>query len=110
LGAVVAGAGAGVIGSASLGCVLLLFDALPRAILGHITVLSTREASPVIWLLLWVALASLCWAILGGGAGFLLSGLGQRGITFLRAFAVPFAWLCRVCGLQRAEAFFLLQG
>jgi hypothetical protein len=107
---VVAGAGAGVIGAASLACLLLLLDALPRAILTHLGGLGHREASPLLWLPLWVALASLCWAVLGGGAGFLLSGLGQRGLTLLRLAGEPFAWVCRVCGLHRAEAFFLLQG
>ncbi len=37
----------------------------------------------------------LCWAVLGGGAGFLLSGLGQRGLRWLSAAAGPLAWLFR---------------
>ena len=66
--------------------------------------------APTVWMLLWIALASVCWALLGGGAGFLLSGLGQRGLRLLRAAAGPLAWLFQQCGFERAAAFFLLQG
>jgi hypothetical protein len=106
----VAGAGAGLIGSATLGCLLLVFDALPRALLTHVGAFHSWSASPWTCLVVWVALASFCWAVLGAGVGFLLSGLGQWGRQLLEAAARPFAWLCRACGLERTAAFFLLRG
>jgi hypothetical protein len=106
----VAGAFAGLIGSATLGCLLLVFDALPGALLTRTTSSSAFAAAPALWMLLWMALASACWALLGGGAGFLLSGLGQRGLALLARAAGPLAWLFRQCGFERAAAFFLLQG
>jgi hypothetical protein len=102
----VAGAFAGVLGTATLGCLLLVFDAVPGALLTRLT---PPSASPF-WILVRVVLASVCWALLGGGAGFLLSGLGQRGLRLLSAAAGPLAWLFRQCGFERAAAFFLLQG
>jgi hypothetical protein len=54
-------------------------------------------------------LASLSWALLGGGLGFLLAVLGRRGAALLGALVAPVAWLFRSCGLERAAAFFLVQ-
>jgi hypothetical protein len=108
----VAGAFAGLLGAGTLGCLLLVFDAVPGALLTNWT--STRPNAfadaPGSWMLLWIVLASVCWALLGGGAGFLLSGLGQRGLHLLSAAAGPLIWLFRQCGLERAAAFFLLKG
>jgi hypothetical protein len=106
----VAGAFAGLIGAGTLGCLLLVFDAVPGALLTRWTSPNAFAAAPAFWMLLWIALASMCWALLGGGAGFLLSGLGQRGLHLLSAAAGPLAWLFRQCGLERASAFFLLKG
>jgi hypothetical protein len=106
----VAGAFAGAIISATLGCLLLVFDAVPATLLAHRTAPSAFARSPAFWMLLWIVLASVSWAILGGGAGLLLSGLGQRGLRLLSAAASPLAWLFRQCGFERAAAFFLLHG
>ncbi|HWG42947.1 MAG TPA: DUF5717 family protein [Gemmataceae bacterium] len=106
----VAGAFAGVIAAGTLGCLLLVFDAVPGALLTRMAKPNAFAASPGFWMLLWIVLASGCWAILGGGAGFLLSGLGQRGLRLLSAAAEPLAWLFRRCGFERAASFFLLQG
>jgi hypothetical protein len=106
----VAGAFAGLIGSATLGCVLLVCDALPHALLAHLTAAQPPAASPWPWLPLWVLLASLCWALAGGGLGMALAVLGRRGAALLAAVAAPIAWLFRHCGLKRAAAFFLVQG
>ncbi|MHB1424031.1 MAG: hypothetical protein ACYC3I_12715 [Gemmataceae bacterium] len=106
----VAGAFAGVLAAGTLGCVLLVFDAVPGALLTRWTSPKSFDAAPALWTLLWIGLTSACWALLGGGAGFLLSGLGQRGLRWLRAAAEPLAWLFRQCGLERAAAFFLLKG
>jgi hypothetical protein len=106
----IAGAFAGVIGAATLGCVLLVFDAVPWALLTHWTSAKNFAAAPALGTLLWIGLASTCWALLGGGAGCLLSGLGQRGLGWLSAAAGPLVWLFRQCGLERAAVFFLLKG
>jgi len=108
----VAGAFAGVIGAGTLGSLLLVFDAVPGAMLTRWT--SERPNAfadaPALWMGLWIVLASASWALLGGGAGFLLSGLGQRGLGLLGAAAGPLVWLFRQCGMERAAAFFLLKG
>lgn len=106
----IAGAFAGVLGTATLGCLLLVFDAVPGALLTRLTPPSAFSAAPPFWMLVWVVLASICWALLGGGAGFLLSGLGQRGLGLLSAAAGPLVWLFRQCGFERAASFFVLQG
>ncbi len=106
----VAGAFAGVIAAGTLGCLLLVFDAVPGALLTHWTSPTSFVDSPGVWMLLWIVLASASWALLGGGAGFLLSNLGQRGPHLLGAAAGPLVWLLRQCGLERAAAFFLIKG
>jgi hypothetical protein len=106
----VAGAFAGLIGAATLGCLLLVLDALPYALLAHMTASRPPAASPWAWLPLWVLLAPLTWALLGGGLALALTTLGRRGAQLLDTIASPFAWLFRSCGLERAAAFFLVQG
>jgi hypothetical protein len=106
----VAGAFAGILAAGTLGCLLLFFDAAPGALLTHWTSSQNFADAPARWTLLWIVLASACWALVGGGTGFLLSGLGQRGLHLLGAAAGPLVWLFRQCGLERAAAFFLLKG
>jgi hypothetical protein len=106
----VAGAFAGVIAAGTLGCLLLVFDAVPGALLTHWTSPTSFADAPARWTLLWIVFVSSCWALVGGGTGFLLSGLGQRGLHLLRAAAGPLVWLFRQCGLERAAAFFLIKG
>ncbi len=106
----VAGAFAGMVCAGTLGCLLLVFDSLPGALLTHSIEAAKFAAAPSLWMLAWIVLASICWALLGGGAGFLLSGLGQRGLRLLGAIAEPFASMLRRCGLERAAAFLLLKG
>jgi hypothetical protein len=106
----VAGAGGGLIGSATLGCLLLVLDALPRLLLTRLIAPAALASQRPFWMLLWVVLATTSWTFLGGGMGFLLSGLGRRGLRLLSAAASPLAWLFRQCGFERAAAFFLLQG
>jgi hypothetical protein len=84
-----------------------VFDAVPGAILNRVAS-PNFEAAPALWMLVWILLAPACWAVLGGGAGFLLSGLGQRGLRLLGAAAGPLAWLFRACGFERAASFFVL--
>jgi hypothetical protein len=65
--------------------------------------------SPWVATPLWLALAAACWALGGGGLGFLLCGLGHRGAKVLAALGAPLAWVCRVCGLERAATLFAMQ-
>ncbi|HTU20522.1 MAG TPA: hypothetical protein VMG10_20845 [Gemmataceae bacterium] len=106
----VAGAFAGVLGAGTLGCLLLVFDAVPGALLARLASSKSFAAAPGSLMALWILLASVCWGLVGGGAGFLLSGLGQSGLRLLSAAAGPLIWLFRQCGLERAAAFFLLKG
>jgi hypothetical protein len=71
----VAGAFAGLAGAATGGCVLALLDALPRAVLSQLEV---PPLPPWAALVMWVGLASACWAALGAAAAPLtwLMGLG----------------------------------
>jgi len=103
----IAGAFAGVITAGTLGCLLLVFDAVPGALLTHWISPQSFANAPAAWTLLWIVLASACWALIGGGAGFLLSSFGQRGLPLLQAAAGLLVWLFRQCGLERAAAFFL---
>jgi hypothetical protein len=106
-----AGAFAGLLGAATLGCALLVVDAVPGFVLARMTATRSETTSaPWGWLPVWVLLASFCWAVLGGAAGVLLSLLGRSGAATLSAVAAPFAGLLRRCGLDRAAAFFLMHG
>ncbi len=109
----VAGAFAGLVGSATLGCLLLVCDAPPRALLARL--IDHQPAhSPWYWLPLGVGLAAGFWALVGGSLAFLLSALGRLGLSggprLLGALAAPAAGLFRACGLERAASFFALQG
>jgi hypothetical protein len=106
----IAGAFAGILAAGTLGCLLLVFDAAPRALLTHWTSPTSFADAPATWTLLWILLASACWALVGGGTGFLLSGLGQRGLHLLRTAAGPLVWFFQQCGLERAASFFLIKG
>jgi hypothetical protein len=106
----IAGAGAGLAGSATLGCLLIVLDALPRALLALLARSGGWPSSPWLWTPVWIGLAAACWAVLGGGLGFVLGGAGRRGARVLAAAAAPFAWLFRACGLSQAADFFALQG
>jgi hypothetical protein len=106
----IAGAFAGILTAGTLGCLLLVFDAAPRALLAHWTSPTSFADAPATWTLLWIMLASACWALVGGGTGFLLSGLGQRGLHLLRTAAGPLVWFFQQCGLERAASFFLIKG
>jgi hypothetical protein len=105
-----AGAFAGAIAAGTLGCLLLIFDAVPGALLARWTSPQSFADAPATWTLLWIAFVSACWALVGGGTGFLLSSLGQGGLHLLHIAAGPLVWLFRQCGLERIAAFFLIKG
>jgi hypothetical protein len=106
-----AGAFAGLLGAATAGCGLLVIDAVPAAVLAWLSAGRLPTAAPPWgWLPFWVLLATLGWAVLGGIAGSLLALLGPPGAAALGAAGAPLAWLLRRCGLERAAAFFQVQG
>jgi hypothetical protein len=110
LGGLAAGAFGGLIGAASLGCLLLVLDALPHALLARLTASRPPAPSPWPWMPLWILLALLVWALVGGGLGLVLGMLGRRGASVLGSAGTALAGLFRRCGLERAATFFLVQG
>jgi hypothetical protein len=104
----VAGAALGVIASATLGCALIVVDALPRFLLAK-AVGPRPGTSPWVWTPVWALLAVACWTALGGALGLLLSVAGP-GRLLLGAAAAPLAGVFRACGLDRAADFFALHG
>jgi hypothetical protein len=97
-----AGAVLGLLGAASLGCLVLLGD-LPLQILWDLTL--CRWASPVL-LPLWVLLAALTWAgwgLLGGMVLAVFPG-GRRLLQAAQALLVQLCRLCRLRGLAATLA------
>jgi hypothetical protein len=106
----IAGAVAGLIGSATLACLLPQVDWLPR-LLWHKLALGAAPANsidvPWPWIPLWIALAMVNWASWGALIGLLLGRAGRPGFRILTRAADALVWLFRLCGLQRASAFFV---
>jgi hypothetical protein len=68
LGGLIAGAVFGLVGSATLACLLPALDAVPRGLWG----LLGRPGGPAwVWTPLWVGLAAGWWALVGGAVGWL---------------------------------------
>ncbi|HVS38581.1 MAG TPA: hypothetical protein VMS17_23700, partial [Gemmataceae bacterium] len=108
----VAGLAAGVGGGATLGCLLVVLDGLPRAILDLFNSAAGSSAasmSPLLATPLWFLLALGSWTFLGGLAGLALAMLGARGGRILSAGAAPLIWALRACGLTGIASFFALQ-
>ncbi len=103
-----AGAWAGLAACATLGCAMALIDFVPRLLLKAVP--SSVSIPAVVATLLWLALAPLCWTLLGAGLGMVLTMAGRRGAAAMALLALPLAWVCRLCRLDRAADFFLLQG
>ena len=109
---VVAGAAAGAVGAATLACVLVLFDGLPRMILNLINAAagpSAASASPWAATPLWIILALGSWTLMGGVAGLALGVMGARGGRVLTAAAAPLTWALRACGMGGMASYFALQ-
>jgi hypothetical protein len=104
----VAGAALGLLASATLGCGLIVVDAVPRFLLAML-VRPRPDTSPWLWTPIWALLAVACWTALGGALGLLLSAAGP-GRRLLGAAAAPLSGAFRACGLDRAADFFALHG
>ena len=108
----VAGAAAGVAGAATLGCVTVLLDGVPRMLLNVVSLAagpSAASLSPWLATALWLVFALGCWTLLGAGFGLLLGAVGARGGRLLGAAAAPLARLLQVCGLRNLGSLFSFQ-
>jgi len=108
---IVAGAVAGLLGSASLACLLPSLDWLPRTLFKLLQpAAGTSELRNMVWLWtpLWIALAVGCWSVAGAVAGSCLQLAGKRGLRLLSRFARPWTWTFDAVGMKRVAAFFLL--
>jgi hypothetical protein len=105
---VIAGAFAGLAGSATLACAVVAGDALPRALLNG--TLGTRVMGPALATPLWILTAIVCWLVEGAVLGLLLGTLGRAGIAAIALAAGPLVWLLRVCGMTTTAEFFALRG
>jgi hypothetical protein len=108
---IVAGSVAGLLGSATLACLMPTLDSPARAFWNGLQPLATSlGASNAVWLWtpLWICLASLCWALAGGLIGFALQITGARGLRMLERIARPWSWTFGAIGLRRMSAFFAL--
>ncbi len=94
----VAGCAAGLASFSVLGCLLILLDAFPRAILQGLASVLGLQGPAWIGTALWIVTAGASWAVLGGCLGLLLACLGGRGQEWLRWLASPLAWVCRGLG------------
>jgi hypothetical protein len=108
---IVAGAVAGLVGSATLACMLPWLDWLPRTLLKLLQ--PAADASEIrdavwLWTPLWMALAVACWSVVGATVGFCLQFTGKRGLHLLSRCARPWTWTLDAVGMKRLAAFFLL--
>ncbi len=101
----IAGVAGGLPAAATLACLMVVLDGLPRAILVALShsgsEMSAWGATP-----LWLAIAAFCWAAYGAGFGYLLCAFGSGGARLLWALASPLAGLCRACGFRGLAALF----
>jgi hypothetical protein len=104
-----AGAVLGLVGCATLGCLLVLGDELPRTLL-RAALGSQSKIGPAPGTLLWLFTAIVCWVGLGAALGLVLGALGSTGTAILAALASPLTGLLRLAGLGKAADFFALRG
>ena len=100
---IVAGAVAGLAGSATVGCLLVVGDGLPRLLLKG---LARQEMSPALATTLWMLLAVVSWTGPGAAGGLVLYLLGDFGHSVLGVVGAPFAWALRLVGLTQAARLF----
>jgi len=99
----ITGVGLGLVGMATLGCLLVLGDQLPRLLLSG---LAPLNLSAPLATALWIALSLFCWLVLGVFAGGILWLAGPLGHGFLRLGALPCAQLLHLLGLENLARLF----
>lgn len=107
---IIAGAGFGLFASATIGCMLLVFDTVPRTIMWLLQSVGLEKVttSALLWTPFWIFLVVCWWAVLGGIVGLLLWLLGKAGATIITTLASPFAWGCRLLGMEQGARFFVM--
>jgi hypothetical protein len=102
LSGALAGAGAGIMGAATLACVLDLVDALPRAVLANLAgfLRASNGGTVWFWTAIWLLIAGACWGLVGGIVGFTVKWAGRGGVRVLASAAAPMVWLLQICGLK----------
>ena len=100
-----AGLVAGIGAAATLACLVSAGDWPPRLLLWAL-LKSHLESSAWIVVPLFIGLACAWWTILGMVLGVLLTILGSSGRRVVDVLGSPFAWLLRLCGLNRAANLF----
>jgi hypothetical protein len=106
----IAGAVIGLVGSATLACLLPGLDWLPYLLgpkLAGKPIASGMASLAWLRIVLWIVLALASWAIWGTFIGFVLGHAGQPGARLLRRMAHALAGLFRLCGWKRAADSFL---
>ncbi len=108
---ILAGAAAGLAGSASLACLLPVLDILPswiwQVLVPRLGLTHFDGRSPT-WLALWIATATLSWALLGTIVGGVLGRAGGRAGQVLSAVSFGLSSGLRWLGLHSAAAYFLV--
>jgi hypothetical protein len=102
----IAGLATGLAAGATLGCVLSAGDAVPRLLLKLLTAPFGGTLSPWVVTPAWLVVACFCWTILGAMLGVLLTMLGPPGGRAVDLLGAPFAWMLRLCGLERLAGLF----
>ncbi len=97
----VAGAVAGVVGGATLACLILVGDLVPLAILTLISGVSGAGLFA-----LWIALALVSWTLMGAALGAVLALTGPLGRSVLDPILGTLAGLFRLVGLRGLSAYF----
>jgi hypothetical protein len=109
---VIAGAGAGVAGSATFACLLPVINVIPRLIwsvpYGLFKETSLAD-SAWLWTPVWIVLCAACWAAIGGVLGLLLRSAGRWGLSVLGCLTWPLSTLLEAVGWKRAAAVFVLE-
>jgi len=105
----IAGAVAGLAGSATFACILPALDALPR-FLWHAFAVQVAwtgyTGAAWVWTPVWIAFAAAIWTLAGAGIGFVLGRFGRPGSRMLGSLGELLSWVFRLCGLSRAAAYF----
>jgi len=92
-----AGAVAGIVGSATVACVFLVLEIVPHALFGMM--LGPTDGAGA-WLV-WIIVALLGWTIMGMAIGTALSFLPPLRAGLLVPLQKGLAGLCRLCGMHR---------
>jgi hypothetical protein len=108
---ILAGAVAGLAGSATLACLLPAVDLPPRLLWHQLPLLwgGAGATGPAwLWTAVWIVLAVGCWTAVGGAAGALLGLAGRSGTIVIDQTGQVLSRILRVCGLKRAAQYFVL--